>query len=193
LKIIRKRLPYEKKKSLLKKYQTNKNCLLLRGPKLNDEILTLSKKTGIKNDILHMYEQNHISGRLVALGQAIYDLNNKTNLKQNEGIINILETLNDAAAIILDVQYNITKKWQLTMLPNLNKMVRSIAQNFRADEWLFGKDLGQKIKDIKSFGKNKKIWKKRISENLCNKVEMQRRQDYDDDAKLKNNFNESDI
>ncbi|XP_011496491.1 PREDICTED: uncharacterized protein LOC105361086 [Ceratosolen solmsi marchali] len=182
LKIIQYGLPAEKKRALLKKYRANKNCLLLTGPKLNDEILPTATKMGIKSDVLEMYEQNQIGAGLVALGQAISDLTNKSSeFEKDHDISNILQTLNDAAAVILDTQYNITKKRQLLMLPELHKKVRSVVRNCRADEWLYGNDFGQKIKNAKILRKEQKSCKKGILINPCDETKTCKYHNYDDE------------
>lgn len=173
-KIIRSGLPADAKESLLKKYPVSKNCLLLRAPKINKEVLPVATAAAIKRDNLQMCVQNQIGTGLTALGQAISDLNSKAELKEDKEVVDILENLNEAAAILLDAGNNITKNRQASMLPELKKGARSAVADCKFDEFLYGNDFGDKVKNIKFFAKYKKARKGRDLEGHCENGEKRK-------------------
>lgn len=182
-KIVNEGLPSEAKSALLKKYSTSKNCIL-RGPKLNGEFLPIAAETSVKNDSVLMHQQNQLGSGLTALGKAITDLNNKTDLKEDQEVNGILEELNDAAVIIVDAHRNITKQRQSLMQSELKKRVRHVVDNCEHDELLYGKDFGKKIENLKGFGKYKKGSKKHEREGRHHgKGEKRKQPDQDNEGR----------
>lgn len=183
--ILKSGMPTEAKQALLKKYPVSKNCLLLKGPKINKEILHVTTEAAVEKDIMQMYTQNQIGTGLTALGQAITNLNNKNNIDENYEVKKILETLNEAAVIIADAHHNMTETRRDFMQPELKKQARSVVENCKTDEFLYGQDFGEKVKNIKNFKiKEKRSWKDRkAADGRCDKGYKRKHAEHDGDRR----------
>ena len=178
--IVREGLPDGAREVLLEKYPVSRNCVALRAPKTNAEILHAATEAAVKRDKIQMYEQSEIATGLTALGHAITDLNNKSELKKDKEVADILETLNEAAVILADVQYNMTKTRQAFILPELAKKVRPVAETCdEPDEFLFGNNFAERVKDIKGFRMHKKAWKRQNAVDQCEKEGKRKHADQD--------------
>lgn len=142
--IARKGLPAEIKKFLLEKHLISQNCPSLVGPQLNAEISAISKNSVVEKDEAKAKVQNQLGAGLSALGQAITTLN---NFKERE-IVGVMDTLNEAALIIIDAHHDLTEARRELVTKKITEEVGNIIQNLQSsDELLFGNNIGEKLPD----------------------------------------------
>lgn len=159
-------LPDEIKKSFLDKYRVSKNCSSLLGPRLNSEILDTVKKSVVVQDEDQMKVQTEVGAGLSALGQAITALNNSKEVE----ITDIMDTLNEAALIIVDAHHDLTKARRALICKKMNEEIGTIIEICQpTNELLFGNELKDKFQN-KNLEKHEKI-KGRNSERQQGKRE----------------------
>ncbi|OXU30368.1 hypothetical protein TSAR_015162 [Trichomalopsis sarcophagae] len=152
--IIEKGLPDHRRTALIRKYPASVNCLPLLAPKLNKEVLAVAPESAVERDGVRMQEQTQIAAGLAALGQAIFDLEYK--MEKDRDLATVYDTLKEAADVIVDVHHSLTRTRQALIASELNRKIRVHVENCKPDSLLFGKDFGDKVKNVKGFGKARK-------------------------------------
>lgn len=145
------------RESLQKKYPSING---LEAPVLNPEISTILPEYSAKRDS-HMLERTQLAGAaLAALGSAISDI-----IEEKEGIdkTDFVEKLNDAAKLITHVMFSQTESRKAFILPGIDKTIKSLLEKSKTDEYLFGKNLSERIKQAQALAK--------VGENMKNPVQ----------------------
>ncbi|XP_070522749.1 uncharacterized protein [Cardiocondyla obscurior] len=143
--IIRRRLPLEEKNTLFKKFLLPNNCKFLDPPKLNLEIKVCLQDPVNKRDDCIKNKQQSITAVLAAVIDSItkiLDLDNSVKL-------GLLENLNGAFRLLADLQYNESIIRRSLIQKKLDSSVREILISTVPDEWLFSKELEDKVKAAK--------------------------------------------
>jgi len=142
--IIQKGLPAEEQKTLLKNFPPPKNCILMDPPKLNLEVKALDN-TIQKRDERIIEKQEKIAASLAGVGKTIELVlkSNPANKKE------YLEPLTGVARLLADLQYDETSIRRSLILKNIKAPFKDTLKDVSSDEWLFGKDLTEKIKAAK--------------------------------------------
>ncbi|XP_066584838.1 uncharacterized protein [Prorops nasuta] len=137
----------EEKKLLLKKYSRKH---FLDAVKFNPEIaLTMSQSANKRED--HFMEVQQLAGSaLIAIGAVL-----KNVLEEKDGIdkLGLIEGLTDAGKMLANLHNSQTKARKAFILPVMNKNFREILEKTKTDEFLFGKSLSEKLKEIKPVEK----------------------------------------
>ncbi|XP_011883718.1 PREDICTED: uncharacterized protein LOC105570876 [Vollenhovia emeryi] len=143
--IIEKGLPTEERKASLKKFPPPKNCVLMDPPKLNLEVKAVLDSTIQKRDERIVEKQEKIAASLAGVGKIIELLlkSNPANKKE------YLEPLIGVARLLADLQHDETSIRRSLILKNIKAPFKDTLKDLLPDEWLFGKDLSEKIKAAK--------------------------------------------
>ncbi|XP_016840493.1 uncharacterized protein LOC100679498 isoform X1 [Nasonia vitripennis] len=153
--IVEKGLPDDRRTSLIRKYPVSVNCLPLLAPKLNEQVLAVAPESAVERDSARMQEQSQIAAGLAALGQAIFDLEYKMKNDRDldRDLVKVYDTLKEAADVIVDVHHSVTQTRQALIASELNRKIRAHVENCKPDSLLFGKDFGDKVKNVKGFSR----------------------------------------
>ncbi|KAI8435966.1 hypothetical protein MSG28_004126 [Choristoneura fumiferana] len=154
--ILKKGLGKEEKDTITKQYQVPSNCTLLQSPKLNPEINSAISDAAKNRDKKLESTQQQLGVGLTALGRAMtlaitdYDKEKMTVIKH----------MNNAARILTDLHFNETRGRKLLITPTLDKNFLELVKDVGHDEYLYGKNLSENIKTLKSIENSSKTIKK---------------------------------
>lgn len=143
-------IPKDVKVALLDKYSRKGPCQL-EAPGLNPEVGATLSEPAKKRDQHFADSQNSIGSALSALGSSISIL-----ISENEEEIDkldLIEKLCDAGKLLTDLFHAESNARRAFISPTLNPQIKTIIDKSTADEWLYGSDLGEKIKAAKSIEK----------------------------------------
>ncbi|KAJ8687834.1 hypothetical protein QAD02_023628 [Eretmocerus hayati] len=134
------------KKELLDKYVPDTT---LAAQKLNPELLSILSEAAIKRDS-HIESNQKLTGTaLTALGSAVSSLLTCKNYSR----VKLLETLHDTGKILSELHHEQLESRKACILPITNKNMKSVLQKAKPDEYLFGSNLSDKIKEAKVMEK----------------------------------------
>lgn len=134
---------------LLAKYSNAKNCPL-KGQILNPEVARCLSTSAVKRDKYSVESQNLTGSAMVALGLGITCiLNEKEEIDKDV----LLKYLVDAGKLLAQVHHHEATSRKATILPGIEKNMKAVLENSKMDVYLFGKDLGDKIKSEKILEK----------------------------------------
>ncbi|RLU19819.1 hypothetical protein DMN91_008378 [Ooceraea biroi] len=152
--IIRKGLPTEERKSLMNKFPLPSNCIVLDPPKLNLEVKAFLQDAVIKRDVRISEKQWIITAALAATINLMIKVLHLDITERLE----ILESLNGAIRLLSDLQHNESVVRRSLIQKNLDTSVRDMLMSTVADEWLFSKDLEDKVKAVKTLASSMLYW-----------------------------------
>lgn len=150
--IIKQGLPSEEKISLIKKYTSPGNCIEIEAPKLNQEVRVALTENNRKRDDRILAKQAKIAAALAALAKA-------TILTVRSKDRQLLSYISDAARLIADIQRDETSIRRNLAIANVNVAAKETLTATAPDEFLFGKDLSEKLKTAKSLEGSLKLLK----------------------------------
>lgn len=160
--IIENGLPAEERKDFLKKIPPPSNCVFIDPPKLNLEVKAALESTIVKRDDRIVEKQEKVAASLAGVGKVIELLikANPTDKKQ------YLEPLNGVAKLLADLQHDETSIRKSLILKNIKAPFRDTLKGLSSDEWLFGKELSEKIKAAKVLQQSSKDLKQPAKPSL---------------------------
>lgn len=150
--IVEKGLPAEERKAFLKQISPPENCLFIDPPKLNLEVKAALDSAIVKRDERIVEKQEKVTASLAGVGKVIELLikSNPADKKQ------YLEPLNAVAKLLADLQHDETSIRRSLILKNIKAPFRDTLKDLSSDEWLFGKELSEKIKAAKVLQQSSK-------------------------------------
>ncbi|XP_047987139.1 uncharacterized protein LOC125226992 [Leguminivora glycinivorella] len=139
----------EEKEELTEKFLVPENFKLLKAPKLNAEIATVMSESSRQRDKRMEKSQNQ-------LGLAIAGLSKLTGslISENLDKLAIIKQIADVSQLLADLHSENTNSRRKIILPSLDKKFTSMMQDVKRDSYLFGENLGEKIKASKSAEKS---------------------------------------
>ena len=123
----------------------------MEAPELNPEIVPSLNESSQKRDKHFLLTQNLAGSGLSALGMAI-----TATLKDEEEPVDrlkLLEWLCDAGKCFVEVHHAQSRARAAYILPGVSKPMRDALEKTKPDSFLFGKNLGEKIKEVKAMEK----------------------------------------
>ena len=137
----------DEREALLKKYPAPMD---FEPPKLNPEVSAFLLEAATKRDEYFVERQKLATSALAALGSAMNDV-----ITDNEGVdkADFVQKLNDAAKLINHMIYCQTESRKSFILPGVEKLNKQILSSSKTDEFLFGKNLKDRINEAKSIQK----------------------------------------
>ncbi|VEN56046.1 unnamed protein product, partial [Callosobruchus maculatus] len=148
--ILNKGLSEEALTQLMKKYTPPGNCPLLKAPSVNLEVAAAVRELETRRDQKLAGQQSQIGSALSSLGQLT------TALISEGGGANhpLIELASDASRLLLDLHYKYSAIRRELLILGLRKELKDTLVSASADGWLFGKDLGERIKASKDIEKS---------------------------------------
>lgn len=146
--ILAKGLDKEVKSELCKLYLPPENCGSLRAPKLNPQVRRFLSEPNKKKETFNESKQNQLSSCLAALGKSLnIALSNKGNAVPQD----IIKPLSDAGRLLCDFHYRESQSRRYAIINVINKDMRETLKNTMIDEFLFGADLAEQLKQDKEI------------------------------------------
>ncbi|KAJ8737409.1 hypothetical protein PYW08_000004 [Mythimna loreyi] len=142
--ILKNGLQKEHKQKLEK--NVPENCSLLQAPLLNPEIVATVSDTIINRDKKIETEQNQLGLGLTILGDTLSMLINNDNIDR----LKLISQLSDAGRVLTDLHSMQTKTRKNLIFPVLDKKFLEIVKDVDRDEYLYGNNLTEKIKVLKT-------------------------------------------
>ncbi|KAJ2941535.1 hypothetical protein O0L34_g14588 [Tuta absoluta] len=138
-------LTKEQKQEIMEKTQIPENFRLVKAPLLNPEIAPVLSETVKNRDKLLEKSQNH-------LGMGISGLTNLASavIQGDLNKIEVLKQISEISQIFLDLHYENTKTRRKLIITSLDKKFTDIIKDAKRDSFLFGAELGEKIKASKT-------------------------------------------
>ncbi|XP_063387609.1 uncharacterized protein LOC134673541 [Cydia fagiglandana] len=139
----------EEKEELTEKFLIPENFKLLKAPKLNAEIAAVMSESSKQRDKRMEKAQNQ-------LGLAIAGLSKLTGslISENLEKLAIIKQIADVSQLLADLHSENTTSRRKIILPSLDKKFTNMMQDVKRDSYLFGENLGEKIKASKSAEKS---------------------------------------
>ena len=131
------------RKGLLEKYPNKGNCPL-KAPELNPELLPLLHKTAKSRDKYLSANQDLCGRGLVAMGKSLGAIFNDEEEPIDKDTL--LEWLCDASSMFCDLMFQLSKTRKFQVYQHVDEKRKSVLQESTTDDFLFGEDLGKRIK-----------------------------------------------
>lgn len=142
-------LKKEELDSLMEQYPRSSTKCLFEAPRLNPEIASISTEALIQRDKKFCASQNLSGSALVALGAAISSLISEEEVDK----LTLLKNLCDAGKMMTQVHQGFSTTRRAFISPSLNKQVRSTLEATTPDQLLYGSNLSEKVKEVKTMSK----------------------------------------
>ncbi|VEN37326.1 unnamed protein product [Callosobruchus maculatus] len=148
-------IPKDDLSNLLTRYDTPANCPALLPPTLNAEVVGALSAAHMKRDSCYADYQKEVAIGLSALGQGISILLGQpdTLITSESNHASVLSSLVDTGKVLTNLFFNISNTRRSLILPLLDKSVRDLVATSKPQKYLFGEDLGDKIKLAKTLEK----------------------------------------
>lgn len=146
--VLQKGLSEDERLSLMNKYSPPENCPLLKAPKVNPEVLSVTREVVARRDGKISDLQNQIGTAVSALGQTLTILLKDVDNGDN---ISLIQLISDASRLLLDFHQKQSKSRRELISLDLKKEVRETLSNVQVDGWLFGDKLGDRLKASKEM------------------------------------------
>lgn len=138
-------LTKEHKQQLAEKHLVPDNFRLAKAPLLNPEIVPVLNDGARNRDKLMEKSQNQ-------LGLGISELTNLAScvIREDLNKVELLKKISDISQIFLDLHYEDTKRRRKLITASLDKKFLHMISDIKRDTYLFGTNLGDKIKASKT-------------------------------------------
>lgn len=151
-KILTKGLDSETKKSLISNYPPLANCSAATPPKLNLEVRNAITETALHRDERLAVKQTQMSACLSALGKILNLSLESPDIQESKHAL--LQAVGDAARLTSDLFFEESQSRRILLGSHLNSKCKSVVNETPTDEWLFGANLGDRLKNAKSMEKS---------------------------------------
>lgn len=146
-------LSKEEAAQLQEKHSVPNNCNLLLPPKVNTEVKAIMSAAHLTRDSSHLGYQLQVGTGLSAMGKAMNAILEEEKRIPKEVREKMLSSLSEASRCFTGLFHNISKTRKYLITPVLNKTVKEMTDSTIPGEFLFGPDLGERVKNIKSLEK----------------------------------------
>lgn len=146
--VLKKGIPADILKEIIKKYPPPKNCTFFEPPKLNAVIKSVMLDTIVKRDERIMTRQEKISAALAAAVQIILML---AENKSITGWKSLMEMICDVSKLVADLQHDESLIRRNLLIANVSSTMKDTLTSTIIDEFLFGKDLDETLKNAKAL------------------------------------------
>ena len=138
-------LPKELKESLLSKFPKKGDCYL-EGPELNEEIAVTLNETAIKRDNHFKELHNVIGSALSASSSAVTMLieEDGQGIDKNQ----LLERVLGSAQLLAELFYTVSVARRAYIIPGFEKKTKNLFEKTTTGKFLFGENLGEKVKEV---------------------------------------------
>ncbi|XP_044744223.1 uncharacterized protein LOC123306325 [Coccinella septempunctata] len=152
--ILRSGLPQNKVMEMVKKYPPVENCPWIEVPKLNPEVNVVINELARKRDQRVQKSQNQIGAAITAIAQALNEA-----VEEESPNIRLIERLSDAGRILTAVNFEESSLRRGLINPGINDKLKDELNSTAVDGYLYGNNLGEKIKETKALEKVSETFK----------------------------------
>ena len=145
--VVRLGLSAEERKTLFLRYPPPDNSRFLDPPILNEEVLPSITEKARESDTKIAFRQRRTAAAIARLGAYLTGAV-APELKIDQGL---LTPLFDAARVLADVFYEDSAIRRGAILRNLSASMRAVLAKTVPDEYLFGSNLGERIKQARAL------------------------------------------
>ncbi|KAL4705170.1 hypothetical protein ACJJTC_007916 [Scirpophaga incertulas] len=149
-KILIEGLDRSHKKELLSTILVPENFQLLKAPLLNQEISSVMTESTRNRDKRLERAQNNLGVGIAGLTALISNLMEAKHIDN----LDLIKKLSEVGQLLLDLHYENTVNRRMLITPTLDKNFLSMTQDVKRDSYLFGENLGDKIKASKAAEKS---------------------------------------
>lgn len=149
--VVKQGLPSEEKIRLIKKYPPPKNALIIEPPKLNEQVAELLHTDIIDRDKRIIEKQSKLSASQAAIAKMLSKFLDKEKVEKGEVDVALVENLCDIGRLLADLQHDEACIRKKLIVSNVKDLYKKTLREAISDEWLFGVDLGDKIKSKRSL------------------------------------------
>nr|CAI5858397.1 unnamed protein product [Callosobruchus analis] len=135
------------------------NCKLVAAPLLNEEVKVTVSESVLKRDERLATVQSQVGACLSALGKAL-NLLLQDEEKEDSKHLQLIELLNNTARMLADVHYQESESRKNILSVNLKRDLLAILTDSNADGWLFGENLGERVKAARAIERSGQELKK---------------------------------
>lgn len=135
---------------ILNKFTIPTNLSNLAPPKLNSEISAALQKHNLSIDSSQSEVQNQLGKGICALGKGITDILNNIDKVPADFKNNVLSNLLDSGRILTNLFHRISHTRKNLIIPHV-KNLKVVADKCIPSEYLFGADLMDKLKSLKTI------------------------------------------
>lgn len=146
--VIKKGLPEEVLKDILKKYLLPSNCKFFDPPTVNNIVKTVMPKVVLERDERIRKRQEKLSASLSAVAKIVQDLAKEEEIEKFKGA---LEQLGDLSKLVADLQHDENVIRRNLFIANVSTEMKKTLQLTDTDDLLFGKGLEESIKSAKAI------------------------------------------
>nr|CAI5822368.1 unnamed protein product [Callosobruchus analis] len=129
------------------------NCNLLSAPKINLEVEPALTQAYLNRDNCYRRFQDHLGKGLSALGKGINSLLELSTNKECNQASDILPHLVDAGRILTGLFHDISITRRNLITNTFSRTVKVTAETTQPDEFLFGREFGEKVKTAQNLEK----------------------------------------
>nr|CAI5825465.1 unnamed protein product [Callosobruchus analis] len=147
-------LPKEDMSELTVRHNIPHNCNLLSAPKINLEVEPALTQAYLNRDNCYRRFQDHLGKGLSALGKGINSLLELSTNKECNQASDILPHLVDAGRILTGLFHDISITRRNLITNTFSRTVKETAETTQPDEFLFGREFGEKVKTAQNLEKN---------------------------------------
>lgn len=147
--ILKQGLDTETKNALISKYPPVANCSSMQAPKINPEVKGAATEAALRRDDRLVEKQNQITACLSAVGKILTSLLEKSG--QGVEDRHLIELAGDTGRLLADMHFSESESRRILVGASLNKKFKGAMGDAPPDEWLFGSDLGERLKTAKSL------------------------------------------
>ncbi|KAL4705687.1 hypothetical protein ACJJTC_018760 [Scirpophaga incertulas] len=126
------------------------NFQLLKAPLLNQEISSVMTESTRNRDKRLERAQNNLGVGIAGLTALISNLMEAKHIDN----LDLIKKLSEVGQLLLDLHYENTVNRRMLITPTLDKKFLSMTQDVKRDSYLFGENLGDKIKASKAAEKS---------------------------------------
>lgn len=146
--ILKLGLPDNKVTEMVDKYPPIENCPWVEAPKLNPEVEIVVNEQAKKRDLRVQKTQNRVGAAITAIAQA---LNEAIEAKNPDTAL--IERLSDAGKLLAAVHFDESSLRRGLIQPGINEKLKETLDQTGVDGFLYGNNLGEKIKETKALEK----------------------------------------
>lgn len=141
------------KSTLMESYPYPANCQFLTPPLINEEVLATIPEFSKERDSQLLLMQKQLAAATTALGKGL-ELLLKPQDDPGSSQKKVIQSLGDAAKLLLDAQHHQNEKRKQLLISNMkSQRLKTVAGASKTDVFLFGSDLSQKLKSAEEFEK----------------------------------------
>ncbi|KAL7287073.1 hypothetical protein TKK_0018694 [Trichogramma kaykai] len=146
-------LPKEEREELIKKFPPAQNCIFLDPPALNKEISLAIHET-VRNRDARLVQKH---AKLQACTGAIAKVFTELVKRDDDRDVPLIEALSAASRLIIDSMHEESAVRKALIMSNVNPGFKDVLSSTQPDEFLFGKNLSEGLKQAQLTTKDVQI------------------------------------